>query len=214
LLETCGGIGMPVVLHCDITSPLASPGDAPSYLDGIKRLFTDPAVRCTTIVWAHAGGLGRFVDAPDGHLDALRDMLADSRYDHVCIDLSWLVVAQKLVDSSESLAHWVQLIEAFPTRFLYGSDALAPKDPASWGLTFAKYQGLMAKLSPACRARVCLGNYLRVFVAARRKVRAFEQYMLPGIIADMQKRFTGSGVATPALLQGQAATTSPEQARL
>jgi hypothetical protein len=30
----------------------------------------------------------------------------------------------------------------------------------------------------------------------------------------MQMKFTGSGVATPALLQGQAATTSPEQARL
>jgi hypothetical protein len=197
LLETCGGIGMPVVLHCDITSPLARPGDAPAYLEGIQRLFTDPAVCATTIVWAHAGGLGRFVDAPDGHLAALRDMLADPRYNHIRIDLSWLVVAEKLVHSSESVAQWVELIEAFPTRFLYGSDALAPKDPASWSQTYAKYQGLMPQLSPACRARVCLGNYLDVFVAARKKVRAFERFMLPAIIADMQRQFASGGGPQP-----------------
>jgi hypothetical protein len=223
LLETCGGIGMPVVLHCDITSPLAKPGDAPAYLAGLQRLFTDPAVSATTIVWAHAGGLGRFVDAPDGHRAALGAMLADSRYDHVRIDLSWLVVAEKLVASSESMAQWVELIEAFPTRFLYGSDALAPKDPASWGQTYAKYQALMPLLSPACRTRVCLGNYLDVFVAARKKVRAFERYMLPGIIADMQKQFTtGCGAqpgavasvsAVAASLHEQVVLPSPEKQR-
>jgi hypothetical protein len=216
LLETCGGIGMPVVLHCDIASPLAQPGDAPAYLAGIQRLFTDPAVSATTIVWAHAGGLGRFVDAPLGHLTALRAMLADSRYNHVHIDLSWVVVAEKLVASSESMAQWVELIEAFPTRFLYGSDALAPRDPASWGQTYAKYQALMPQLSPACRARVCLGNYLNVFVAARSKVRAFERYMLPGIIADMQRQFgSGSGAqpALPAPLHEQVVLPSPEKQR-
>src|SRR6478609_9657518 len=72
LLETCGGIGMPVVLHCDIGSPAAQAGDAPAYWDGLQRLFADPAVNATTIVWAHAGGLGRFVNAPEGHVAALR----------------------------------------------------------------------------------------------------------------------------------------------
>lgn len=218
LLETCGGIGMPVVLHCDITSPLASPGDAPSYLDGILRLFTDPAVSATTIVWAHAGGLGRFVEAPDGHLAALRNMLADQRYNHIRIDLSWLAVAEKLVNSSESMAQWAKLIEAFPTRFLYGSDALAPKESASWGQTYAKYQALMPLLSPACRDRVCLGNYLDVFVAARRKVRAFERFMLPTIYADMQKQFASGGgpqseAATPVSLHDPFVLPLPEKQR-
>jgi hypothetical protein len=221
LLETCGGIGMPVVLHCDIGSPAAQAGDAPAYWAGLQRLFTNPAVNATTIVWAHAGGLGRFVDAPDGHVAALRGMLADRRYAHVQIDLSWLVVADKLVGSSTAMAQWVALIEAFPTRFLYGSDALAPRDAASWDQTYAKYQALLPQLSPGCRALVCQGNYKRVFVAARASVRAFERYMLPQIIADLQKRATadGSGPATaarndpPASLFDQVAMPSPEKQR-
>ena len=221
LLETCGGIGMPVVLHCDIGLPAAQASDAPAYWNGLQRLFTDPAVNGTTIVWAHAGGLGRFVDAPDGHVAALRGMLADSRYSHVQIDLSWLVVADKVVGSSEAMAKWVALIEAFPTRFLYGSDALAPRDAASWDQTYAKYQALLPQLSPGCRALVCRGNYKRVFVSARGKVRAFERYLLPGIIAELQKRAAtgGSGPETadrtdpPAAPPNQGGLPSPEKQR-
>lgn len=200
LLETCGGIGMPVVLHCDITTPGAQAGDAPAYWAGIQQLFTDPAVSATTIVWAHAGGLGRFVNAPEGHVAALRGMLADSRYAHVQIDLSWLAVADKLVASSAEMAQWVGLIEAFPTRFLYGSDALAPRDATGWNQTYAKYQSLLPQLTPACRTQVCTGNYQRIFLAARKRVRAFERFFLPGIIADLQKRAT-AGAASPAPAQ-------------
>jgi hypothetical protein len=221
LLETCGGIGMPVVLHCDIGLPSAAASEAPAYWAALQRLFADPAVNATTIVWAHAGGLGRFVDAPDGHVAALRGMLADSRYSHVQIDLSWLVVADKVVGSSETMAKWVALIEAFPTRFLFGSDALAPRDAASWDQTYAKYQALLPRLSPGCRALVCQGNYKRVFVAARGKVRAFERYMLPQIIAELQKRAAagGSGPETaarndqPASLHDQVGMASPEKQR-
>ena len=189
LLETCGAVGMPVVLHCDVDVPGAQLLDAPAYLEGIRRLLSDPAVAGTTIVWAHAGGLGRFVNAPAGHVSALRAMLADSRYRHVHIDLSWTVVAERLVENSQTLLEWIQLIEDYPRRFLYGSDALAPMDGERWNQTYAKYQKLMEALTPACRQLVCMGNYERVFVAARRKVRAFERYILPGIIADLGRPF-------------------------
>jgi hypothetical protein len=197
LLETCGGIGMPVVLHCDITTPGAQADDAPAYWAGIQRLFADPAVSATTIVWAHAGGLGRFVNAPGGHVAALRGMLEDRRHAHVQIDLSWLVVADQLVGSGDSIARWASLIEAFPARFLYGSDSLAPREAANWNQTYERYQALLAQLSPACRTQVCLRNYARIFVAARSKVRAFERFLLPGIIADMQRR-AGPDRAGPA----------------
>lgn len=216
LLETCGGIGMPVVLHCDVGQPCADAQEAPAYLEGIRRLFSDPAVTGTTIVWAHAGGLGRFVNAPAGHVDALRSMLSDSRYAHVHIDLSWLVVAERLVAEPEAMARWVELIEAFPKRFLYGSDAMAPVDPEGWNRTYATYQELMQRLSPACRARVCLANYQNVFVAARSKVRAFEKHMLPGIIASMERTcMAATGAATtPRLLQHmQVSLRSPEKQR-
>jgi hypothetical protein len=194
LLETCGPIGMPVVLHCDVDVPGADPLEKPTYLDAIRRLLSDPSVAGTTIVWAHAGGLGRFVNAPAGHLQALRAMLADSRFRHVHIDLSWSVVAERLVEDRQTLQAWIQLINDYPRRFLYGSDALAPLDGARWNQTYMKYQELLNGLAPACRQLVCMGNYERVFVAARRKVRAFERYLLPGIIADLGKHFVAAAV--------------------
>lgn len=205
LLETCGYIGMPVVLHCDVTVPGAAPHESPAYLEGIQRLFTDPSVAGTVIVWAHAGGLGRFVAAPANHTASLQAMLADSRFAHVHIDLSWSVVAERLVADKETLGQWVALVEAFPRRFLFGSDALAPVDTGRWNQTYAKYEDLLQALTPACRQQVCLGNYHRLFVAARRKVRSFEQYMLPGIIDDMQRSY-----ARPA--SGQAGASSSGRA--
>ena len=203
LLETCGPIGMPVVLHCDVDVPGADPLETPVYLEGIRRLLSDPSAAGTTIIWAHAGGLGRFVNAPTGHLHALRAMLADSRFSHVHIDLSWSVVAERLVENRQTLLEWIQLINDYPSRFLYGSDALAPMDGERWNQTYAKYQALMDGLTPACRQLVSMGNYERVFVAARRKVRAFERYLLPGIIADLGKPF----VALP-VVQGMVASSN------
>ena len=187
LLETCGKVGMPVVLHCDVTVPGAAPNESPAYLEGIRRLFTDPSVAGTVIIWAHAGGLGRFVDAPANHAASLRAMLCDSRFAHIHIDLSWSVVAERLVADKDTLAQWVALVEAFPQRFLFGSDALAPVDAGRWNQTYAKYEDLLQALTPACRQQVCLDNYQRLFVAARRKVRAFEQYILPSVIDDLQR---------------------------
>lgn len=212
LLETCGAVGMPVVLHCDVDVPGADALHAPAYLEGIRRLLSDPSVAGTTIVWAHAGGLGRFVNAPAGHAQSLRAMLADSRFRHVHIDLSWTVVAERLVENRQTLLEWIQLINDYPRRFLYGSDALAPVDGAHWNQTYGKYSALMAGLTPACRRLVCLGNYERVFVAARRKVRAFERYLLPGIIADLGRRCIDSRTA-PASFPGQSTPESPQKAR-
>ena len=203
LLETCGPIGMPVVLHCDVDVRGADPLETPVYLEGIRRLLSDPSAAGTTIIWAHAGGLGRFVNAPTGHLQALRAMLADSRFRHVHIDLSWSLVAARLVENKQTLLEWIQLINDYPSRFLYGSDALAPMDGERWNQTYAKYQALMDGLTPACRQLVSMGNYERVFVAARRKVRAFERYLLPGIIADLGKPF----VALP-VVQGMVASSN------
>jgi hypothetical protein len=226
LLETCGAAGMPVVLHCDVDVPGAQPLDAPAYLEGIRRLFSDPLVSGTAIVWAHAGGLGRFVNAPAGHVHALRAMLADACFRHVHIDLSWTVVAERLVEDRQTLLSWIQLINDYPRRFLYGSDALAPKDSERWNQTYAKYQEMMNSLTPVSRELVCKGNYERVFVAARSKVRAFERYLLPGIIAELRKPFlpqpiaqglvTGTAIdseATAFSMATRMAPSSPEKTR-
>ena len=195
LLETCGKAGMPVVLHCDVSVPGAEANESPAYLEGIQRLFADPSVAGTVIIWAHAGGLGRFVGAPSNHTQALHDMLADSRFAHVHIDLSWSVVADRLIANKETLEQWIALVEAFPQRFIFGSDALAPADAGRWNQTYAKYSDLLQALTPACRHQVCLANYHRIFVAARSKVRAFEQFILPSIIQDLQRPYARSSSA-------------------
>lgn len=198
LLQTCGQIGMPVVLHCDVDLPGREDSQAPAYLDEIRSLFRNPAVSNTVIIWAHAGGLGRFVNAPAGHATALRDLLDDNAMKHVHIDLSWTVVADRLTQSPQTQAEWTQLIMAHPHRFLFGSDALAPASGEAWNKTYASYAGLLATLPETVRRQVTTGNYQRLFVKARSKVRAYETFFLASAMRELE-RFPALG-APPATI--------------
>jgi hypothetical protein len=189
LLNTCGKIGMPVVLHCDVSVHGEGPDIVPKYLADLKKLFAHEYARDTTIVWAHAGGLGRFVNAPGGHVGALQTMLKDPDFAHVHIDLSWKVVAERLTENAETIDEWAALISNHPTRFLFGSDSLVPKDTDTWNATFRQYDPLFAKLTEDCVEKVTLKNYERVFVGAREKVRKFERDKLPGIMAERQTNY-------------------------
>lgn len=189
LFHTCALIGMPVVVHCDVSVHGEGPDIVPKYLADLKKLFAHEYARKTTIVWAHAGGLGRFVNAPGGHVGALRTMLEDPDFAHVHIDLSWKVVAERLTGNAETLDEWARLIEDHPKRFLFGSDALAPRDSEAWNATFQQYESLFDKLTDDCMEKVCQKNYESVFVDAREKVRRFEQETLPGIMAEMQDNY-------------------------
>ena len=189
LFRTCALIGMPVVLHCDVSVHGEGPGIVPRYLADLRKLFAHDYARNTTIVWAHAGGLGRFVNAPGGHVGTLQAMLDDPDFAHVHIDLSWKVVAERLTENAETIDQWAALINAHPTRFLFGSDALVPKDTDTWNGTFQQYANLFAKLTDDCVEKVCKTNYERVFVDAREKVRWFEREALPGIMANIQTNY-------------------------
>lgn len=184
LLETCGIIGMPVVLHCDVDLPGKENNTAPAYLEGIKRLFCHSSVSDTNIIWAHGGGLGRFVNAPDGHTATLRQLLEDDRMKHVHIDLSWSVVAERLTQSPEIQAEWVSLIKEHPERFLFGSDALAPPDRDAWNKTYASYNGLLMSLPDAVRSQLLHRNYQRLFVDARKRVRSYESFFLASALRE------------------------------
>jgi hypothetical protein len=180
LAEVAGVIGMPMVLHCDVDSldnqPLrGNPGYTPQHLQGLKSLFSSPELADTTVVWAHAGGLGRFVTEPDDHTNELQQMLDANENLHV--DISWSQVASQLTQP-HAIDRWAAMIEKNPDRFLIGSDALAPASPAQWEQTFTIYRQLVDKLSPEARHKLLNGNYQRVFVDARQKVREFEDKVL------------------------------------
>lgn len=189
LFDTCAQIGMPVVLHCDVSVHGEGPDIVPTYLADLKKLFAHTFARNTTIVWAHAGGLGRFVNAPGGHVGALRSMLNDADFAHVHIDLSWKVVAERLTENAETIDEWAALISDHPTRFLFGSDSLVPKDTDTWNATFRQYEALFSKLTDDCVEKVARKNYERVFVGAREKVRKFERDTLPGLMAERQATY-------------------------
>ena len=184
LLQTCGIIGMPVVLHCDVDLPGQENNPAPAYLDGIKRLFCHPSVTQTTIIWAHGGGLGRFVNAPERHTATLRQLLENDGMKHVHVDLSWSVVAERLTQSPETQVEWVSLIKDHPERFLFGSDALAPEDRGAWNKTYASYNGLLSSLPDAVRSQLLHGNYQRLFVDARKRVRSYEKFFLASALRE------------------------------
>jgi hypothetical protein len=129
----------------------------PDNLEDIKQLFQRHPH--TQIVWAHCGGLGRFVEPHPNHVGYMRDVL--NSCPNVKVDLSWDEVAkyfspiEKTKPGSEPvqsdpaqaalaqarLAMLVGLIKDCPDRFLFGSDSLVPKGPDSLLSSFRMYHG-------------------------------------------------------------------------
>ncbi len=184
VLSVAGEIGLVALIHNDMDVPFAADSATlkpcegcdevvahPAYLDEMKALIRrHPG---TTIIWAHTG-IGRVVRPVRGHAAILASMLADPAFANLYFDISWDVVARYLVASPEALHAAATLINTYPDRFLFGTDAVAPKDAAAYLITDALYRPLWNALTPEARAKVRVENYERLFDAARRKVRAWE----------------------------------------
>ena len=175
ILATAAEIGLVVIFHNDIDH--VRPNEPPHHAAELLDLFARHAG--TTIIWAHTG-LGRFIAPSDGHVAWLDRMLSDPRHDHVALDISWDEVARYVIDDDATLEAWATLIERHPTRFLFGTDAVAPADWENYVATYTVYQPLWERLDPDVRARVERLNYERIFDAAIPRVRAWEQRRLAG----------------------------------
>ena len=175
ILTTAGEIGLVVIFHNDIDH--VRPSDPPHHAEEVLDLFARHAE--TTIIWAHTG-LGRFIAPAEGHVAWLERWLSDPRYDHVALDISWDEVAKYVVGDDPSADAWAALISRHPTRFLFGTDAVAPADWESYVATYTVYQPLWERLDPEARAQVERLNYERIFDAAIPRVRAWEQRQLAG----------------------------------
>lgn len=66
------------------------------------------------------------------------------------------------------------LINLYPDRFLFGTDAVAPADSATYMKIYKQYAPLWKLLDPETSEKVRLTNYRRLFDQARSKVRAWE----------------------------------------
>jgi len=175
IMETAGEIGLLVILHNDMNIPHPPPGRKPAYFEQMRGLLRDYPQ--TTIIWAHTG-LGRVVKPTADHLRLLESLLGDSDFSHVYFDLSWDEVAKYVVADEAATSAWAAMIETWPTRFLFGTDAVAPNSQEAYLKTWRDYQPLWNKLSPETLALVSKGNYQRLFDAANQRVRAWEATQL------------------------------------
>jgi predicted TIM-barrel fold metal-dependent hydrolase len=171
VLAVAGQIGLLAIVHNDMDVPFASDTAQPAYLEQMKALVRrHPA---TTIIWAHTG-VGRIVRPVKNHAQVLAAMLADPALSNLYFDISWDVVAKYFVSSPEAIRNAAALINRYPDRFLFGTDAVAPTTASAYLTTYATYGPLWAELTPDAAAKVRVGNYQRLFDTARSRVRAWE----------------------------------------
>lgn len=171
ILEFAGEVGLLTLIHNDVDVILPHPEARPTHFDPFLELVR--AHPETTILWAHAG-LGRFVEPTPNYVDLLEGILRDEALDHVYLDLSWDVVAEQIVAPPERLAAWAAMVNAWPDRFVLGSDSVVVKDAAAYLGALDIWQPLLDRLDPEASHQVRLGNYERLFDAARGRVRAWE----------------------------------------
>jgi hypothetical protein len=175
ILDFCAESGLLVILHNDIDIPFAQAimkeGTEPAYLSQLRALFKRHPK--TSIIWAHTG-LGRVVPPTKNHLAIVDAVLRDPNFRHVNVDISWDETAKYIVASPETIRQWADLVERYPDRFLFGSDAAAPSEQSKYLKIFQMYDPLWKALTPETSRKVRLANYERLFDQARRQVRAWE----------------------------------------
>jgi predicted TIM-barrel fold metal-dependent hydrolase len=171
LLDFAAEVGLLVLIHNDVSMPFPKPEQRRVYFDQLKDLFRrHPGA---TIVWAHLG-LGRVVEPLPGHAALIEEILDDPALSHVNFDISWDEAAKYLVRSMDTIERSVGVMGNHPDRFVFGTDVVAPSDPAKYYAVFDMYAPLWRELSPEARRMITRQNYERLFGAARGKVRAWE----------------------------------------
>jgi predicted TIM-barrel fold metal-dependent hydrolase len=171
ILDLAGEVGLVVILHNDIDTVRPASGH-PAHFEDLRAVLRKHAN--TTIIWAHTG-LGRFVKPSADHVQLLRELLASPDLSQVYFDISWDEVAKWIVADEGSLNAWAELLNDYPDRFLFGTDAVAPKTQAEHLKTYVAYRPLFERLQDATAAKVKVGNFERIFDMARKKVRAWEE---------------------------------------
>jgi hypothetical protein len=133
ILDFAAEVGLVVILHNDIDIPVAKDvakhESEPAYLSQIKAVFRRHPN--TTMIWAHMG-LGRLVGPPRGHLAQIEAILRDPSMHNTYVDISWDEVAKYFVASEEASKELADLMQRFPDRFLFGTDAAAPTDQSKY----------------------------------------------------------------------------------
>jgi hypothetical protein len=182
ILEFASEAGLVVILHSDVDMPFAKTDAEPVYLMQMKALLKRHPK--ASIIWAHTG-LGRVVHpvqvsaeaaerSPD-HVAIVEAMLAAPALGHLYFDISWDEVAKYAVSTPQSIARVAAMLNKYPDRFLFGTDTVAPATASAYVGVFDMWEPVWRQLTPDASFKLRKGNYERLFDAARRRVRAWEQ---------------------------------------
>jgi hypothetical protein len=187
IFEFAAESGLVVILHNDIDMPFGKVDTDPVYLSQTKALLKRHPK--ASIIWAHTG-LGRIVrpvqvsaeaaERHPTHLQILDQMLDDPALSHVAFDISWDEVAKYAVSSPETVSRVITIFNKHPTRFLFGTDTVAPSGPAPYYAVFDLWAPVWKGLTPAASRGIRRGNYERIFDEGRRRVRAWEEANVKG----------------------------------
>lgn len=184
ILDFSAEVGLAVVLHSDMDVPFAKDEQEPIYIRQMADLFERHPN--TTIIWAHTG-LGRVVHPSHVtnyesiplrnpfHLEMLRTAIENPKLQHLYFDISWDQVAKYVIESPESIQKTAELVNAYPDRFLFGTDEVAPSSKEAYQKVYHMYEPFWAALTPEAKEKVTQANYIRIFDGARAKVRAWEK---------------------------------------
>jgi len=184
ILEFASDVGLVVLMHCDIDMPFAKKDAEPVYLAQMRALLRRHPK--ATIIWAHMG-LGRVVHPvagqgttatrgrSQGHIDVIVDLLQDPTLRNLYFDISWDEVAKYAITSPEIEKRVAALFDKYPTRFLFGTDNVAPPDQETNLRTFHLWDRIFAQVKPETSLAIRKNNYERLFDDARVRVRAWEK---------------------------------------
>lgn len=162
--------GLLSIMHNDIDKPFPK-SYTKNYVDEMMEVFKrHPDAK---IIWAHAG-LGRVVRPEEDQIGILRTILEDPALSHIYFDISWDQVAKYVVRNDTTVQGTADLINAYPDRFLFGTDEVGSTEEKSYLNVYFLYEPLWEKLTPEAKEKVAKGNYERLFDEARTKVRAWE----------------------------------------
>lgn len=172
ILDFAAEAGLVVLIHNDVDVPFPKEGAEPVYLAQMTKLLKRHPNG--PIIWAHCG-LGRVIHPIKNHVAMLETILSDPAMHNIYFDISWDEVAKYIVASPESVQVTADLINRYPDRFLFGTDEVAPSTQEKYLKIYYQYGPLWKALTPQASEAVRKGNYERIFDAARRNVRTWEE---------------------------------------
>jgi hypothetical protein len=172
VLDFCAESGLIVLIHNDLDTPFPKPDKPPAYLEQMRNLIKRHPQ--TTIIWAHTG-MGRIVRPVNHHAAIVEEMLKDPAFSNLYLDISWMEVAKYFVASPEATKIGADLLNRYPDRFLFGTDEVAPNNQEQYLKIYSTYDPLWRLLTPEASEKIRKGNYIRLFDAARARVRHWEQ---------------------------------------